>query len=145
MKPLIPALLLSAAVPALCQTTQRQFKIPPQPSPHTLPQPRIFPFDKQVPEPGLAIRTPLAQIPSPQIDRQIIHRPPQDAFSQQQPRTPLAKNLYPDLKLMPIETARLEPIPVYFPKFKLEPIPLTAPDAKMIPIQTTAPRSDGNK
>ena len=44
-----------------------------------------------------------------------------------------------------LESARLEPIPVYFPKFKLEPIPLTAPDAKMIPIQTAAPRSDGNK
>jgi hypothetical protein len=145
MKPLIPALLLSAAIPALCQTTQRQFKIPPQPSPRILPQPRIFPFDKQVPAPGLAIRTPLAQVPGPQIDWQIIRRPPQDAFSQWQPRTSLAKNLYPDLKLMRIETARLGPIPVYFPKFKLEPIPLTAPDANMIPIQTNALKTEQAK
>jgi len=142
MNPLIPALFLSAAVPALGQTFQPpyQFQVPPpQQSPRILPQPRVFPFDKSVPAPGLTLQTPAQRFTNPALDEPIVRSPPKGAFTPQQPRTPLAAKLYPDLKLMPLETARMEPIPVYFPRFKIEPIPTSWPDTKMIPIQRATP------
>lgn len=108
-------------------------------------QPRVFPFDKSIPAPGFTLQAPAPQFSSPRLDEHIIRRPPQGSFAAQAPRTPLANNLYPDLKLLPVETARLEPIPVYFPKFKTEPIPTTAPDAKMVPIQTATIKPDQKK
>ena len=146
MKPLVPVLFLSVALPALCQTSQRPsqfFPTPPsQQSPHLWSDPRVFPFDRNMPAPGLTIQPPAPRFANPRLDEHIIHRPPQGAFSQQQPHAPLARNFYPDLKLLPIETARMEPIPVYFPKFKVEQIPLTAPDAKMVPVQTSGVKPD---
>jgi len=148
MKPLIPALFLSAAVPALGQTFQRpyQFQVPPpQQSPRILPQPRVFPFDKSVPAPGFTLPTPAPQFTNPTLDEHIVRRPPKGSFTAQQPRTPLAANLYPGLKILPTETASpketasMEPIPVYFPRFKMEPIPTIWPDRKMIPIQRATP------
>jgi hypothetical protein len=144
MKPLIPVLVLSAAVPAVCQTSQRSFQFflapTPQQSQHNWTRPRVFPFDRRVPAPGFTVQTAAPQFP--QVDQQIIHRPPQGAFAEQPSRTPLAANLYPGLKVLPIETARVEPIPVYFPEFKMEPIPTTAPNARMVPVRADTIRAD---
>jgi len=144
MKPLIPTLVLSAAMPALCQTPHRPDQLPQvpplQPSPHTWTQPRVFPFDRSQTLPGFTIRQPAPQFSNPQLDHRMIRRPPQDAFVQPKARAPLGSNLYPDLKLLPLETARLEPIPVYFPRFQMEPIPIASPEVKMVPIQAAAPQ-----
>jgi hypothetical protein len=147
MKPLIPVLFLSAAVPALCQSQHPyQFQVPPpQQSPHVWTQPRIFPFDKSLPAPGFTLHTPAPAFTNPNLDEHIIRRPPQGSFIPQPQRAPLAGNLYPDLRLLPLETARLDPIPVYFPRFKIEPIPTTWPDAKMVPLRTATIKTDQRK
>jgi hypothetical protein len=149
MRTLIPALLVSAAIPALSQSTQQRTVDPNQ----VLQAPQqfqFFPHDSQpqaftfkghlnsIPRPQIILPPQARQLADPQIDEQIIHRPPQSVFDQEQPRTPLAGNLYPGLKILPVETARLEPIPVYFPKAKVEPIPITSPNAKMTLIQRDA-------
>jgi len=94
--------------------------------------------------PRIVVAAPTPGLADPHMDEKIIHRPPQGTFAQQQPRTPLAGNLYPGLQLLPVETARLEPIPVYFPRVKVEPIPINALNARMIPVltvkQSTAPK-----
>ena len=145
---LIQALLFSAAMPALCQSTQQPSINPNQlllmapqfaPGQRDSAKPRVFSFDGNAPMPRIVIPSRTPQLADPHLDEMIIHRPPQDAFAQQQPRTPLAGNLYPSLKLLPIETAQLEPIPVYFPRAKVEPIPTTSPNAKMIPVLTAEP------
>ena len=158
MKTLIPALLFSAAIPAVCQTTPqqtidpnqfpqlqvpqlpRQFALTPLDSAKT----KVFTFDGNLPMPRIVVAAPTPGLADPHMDEKIIHRPPQGTFAQQQPRTPLAGNLYPGLQLLPIETARLEPIPVYFPRVKVEPIPINALNARMIPVltvkQSTAPK-----
>jgi hypothetical protein len=151
MRTPIPALLFFAAIPALCQTTPqpsydpnqvlqlpRQFALAPLDSAKS----KVFTFD------GNLNNVPMGQFnfpprtlasAEPHLDDQIIHRPPQ--ASKQQPRTPMAGYLYPGLELLPLklfptETARLDPIPVYFPNFKAEPIPTTWPDAKMTLVQS---------
>jgi hypothetical protein len=158
MKALIPALLFSATIPALCQTTPQRPPNPNQVNPNQILQlpsqfvlapldsikAKVFTFNGNPNDvPMGQVRGPLRMpaLADPHLDEQIIHRPPQGAFSQQPPRTPLAGNLYPGLQLLPLnlsstETARLEPIPIYFPKFKVEPIPTTWPSAKAIPVQT---------
>jgi hypothetical protein len=147
---LIQALLFSAAMPALSQSTQQPSIDPNQllmlapqfaPGQRDSAKPRAFSFDGNVPMPRVVIPSRTPQLVDPHLDEMIIRRPPQGAFAQQQPRTPLAGNLYPGLKLLPIETAQLEPIPLYFPKAKVEPIPTTSPNAKMSPILTVKQRA----
>ena len=153
MKALIPTLLFCSAIPALCQTTQQRtidpnqlLNLAPQfaPAPRDSAKPRFFTFDGNMPMPHIVVTAPAPVLTDPHFDEKIIHRPPQDTFAQQQPRKPLAGNLYPGLQLLPVETARLEPIPVYFPKVKVEPIPTNMQNAKVIPVltmkQTTAPK-----
>lgn len=145
MRPLIPVLVLSAAVPALCQTPPEDASqaIQIQPQFKSSAEPWVFQFN-----PGqstLRLRIPAPRPKWNRLDEQIIHRPPQGAFAEQKPQTPLNSRIYPDLRLLPTETARMEPIPVYFPKAKVEPIPLSAPDAKMVPIWTAMTRPDQKK
>jgi hypothetical protein len=64
--------------------------------------------------------------PNPTLDAQIIHRPPESSFAQQAPRTPLAHNLYPDLKLQPTETASLENIPISWFMLNMVRIPIAS-------------------
>jgi hypothetical protein len=157
MKALIPALLFSATIPALCQTTPQRppNRNPPYPnqilqSPGQFPlspldstKTKIFRFSGDPNDvPMGEVRVPLRTLAptDPHIDDQIIHRPPQASFAQQEPYAPLAGNLYPGLELLPLnlsstETARGEPIPAYFPKFKVEPIPTIWPNGKAIPVQ----------
>ncbi len=150
MKTLIPALLLSAAIPAVCQTPQppidpnQIFPMPHQfqQSPRDPAKPPSFQFPSRFFSLPRIVRPPRkSQLGDPHFDVQIIHRPPPDSFAQQKPRTPPASNLYPDLKLLPIETARLDPIPTEWPKLKEEPIPITWPDAKVSTIQGVAPNA----
>ena len=108
-------------------------------------KPRVFTFDGSVPVPHIVAPAPTPALALPHLDEKIIHRPPQDAFAQQRPRTPLAGNLYPGLQLLPIETARLEPIPVYFPKVRVEPIPTATQNTKMIPVETANQSTAPNK
>lgn len=61
------------------------------------------------------------------LDPLILRRPPQDAFAQHPSRTPLAHDLYPDLKLLPVELAAIGPAPIAWPNLKIEPIPITWP------------------
>lgn len=67
----------------------------------------------------------------PKLDPQMIRRPTPGSFQQPEPRTPMAHSLYPDLELLPIETARLEAIPITWPGFRLETIPTRWPNARV--------------
>ncbi len=148
MKSLVPALLLSAAIPALCQTAPQQLTDPNQlfrfPQQFQFNAPDLtktptFAFDKNLrvlPLPHVVLPSHAPELGNAQLDGKIIRRPPMSAFTQQKPRAPLASDLFPGLKILPTETARLEPIPGYFPNAKAEPIPLASPDAKMILIQS---------
>jgi hypothetical protein len=101
----------------------------------------VFRFDRKlnsVPLPQVVLPAQTPRFGDPRLDAQIIHRPPLSDFAQQPPRSPLSRNLYPDLKLLPIETAQLENIPIYWPKAKIEQIPITWPDAKLTPAQSYA-------
>ncbi|KAA6464864.1 hypothetical protein DYQ86_02600 [Acidobacteria bacterium AB60] len=136
--------MIGAAFPAFCQTPQSavehsflQKAVPGVEAPTTEAEAPDFPFAGRVPSRPFLMQPTVPQMSGRQLDREIIRRPPMDAFRQQPPRKPMANSLYPDLKVLPIETARLEPIPVYFPEFKLEPIPITAPELKAIPIAAT--------
>lgn len=143
-------LLLSAGAVTIAQTAPPapgkhgpRFQMPPQFSvPHNSGKPHAFRFDPnrpfQVPN---VIPQPRA-LPGHTLDPQIIVRPPQSAFRQQQPRPPLRQDLYPDLKLIPIEEARMEPIPITWPGFKAEPIPIAAPNAKAVPVATSQQTAD---
>lgn len=62
------------------------------------------------------------------IDPKIIRRPDPGTFAQHAPRTPIAQNLYPSLKLLPVETASIEPIPRTCPELKVQPVPRAWPD-----------------
>jgi len=153
MKTLFTALLASAAIPVLSQSTPQHPAQPNQPfqSPQQFQyfppgssKPQTFTFNgnlNSIPRPQIILPPQSRQLADPQIDAQIIHRPPQGVFNQQQARTPLAGSLYPGLKILPLnqlptETARLEPIPVHFPKAKVEPIPIASPKARMTLIQS---------
>ena len=66
----------------------------------------------------------------------VIH-PPQGIFADRQARPAQSSNLYPNLKLQPTETARLEPGLWPWPKAGEIPIPITSPNAQMQPIPIT--------
>lgn len=105
-------------------------------------QPKIFKL-----QPGqdifnpTEVAVPQKQLMRNDIDRAMIVRPPAGSFIHQQPRTPLAHNLYPDLELLPVETARLEPIPITWKDFKMEPIPITWPKMKPVPVGSQSMKS----
>jgi hypothetical protein len=160
MKTLITVVLVSTAIPVVSQSTP-QHPVQPKPffqSPQQFQyfppgstKPQIFTFNgnlNSIPRPQIVLPPQAQQLANPHIDAQIIHRPPMADLTEQQPRTPLAGSLFPGLKILPLdssrtETARLEPIPVYFPKAKVEPIPIASPNAEMTLIEsatTTAPK-----
>jgi len=97
-----------------------------------------------VPESPLIV-TPRQQAPG---DPGIVHRP--KGFAQRQPRPAQPHNIYPDLKVLPIEMAkldapgnlasqpRLEAIPRVWPKAKVEPIPTTWEGYRVVPVAGSA-------
>jgi len=131
MRVLVASLLLSAGVPLFCQSAG------------TLPAP-----DEYLPRKALGKSSPAwhmtpgesskMMLPpgtgslkagSAQIDPGMVVHPPPASIGVQPPGTLVAQNLYPGLKLMPIEQ----------PKPKGIPIPTTFANARMVEIPTTWP------
>lgn len=144
MKSLLPALLLSTSVPVLCQAIDQRplepnqhFQMPPQFQLHQPDFSKLFALSNPllvVPSSPVLSPAPKSQLGNPQLDLQIIHRPSPSDFVEQPSRTPLAHNLYPNLKLQPTETATMENIPAFWFKLKVVPIPipLPAPNASSV-------------
>jgi hypothetical protein len=69
-----------------------------------------------------------------QIDPGMIVRPPKSSIGVQPPGTPIAQNLYPGLRLLPIDESRkLEEIPAEWPNLNLQNIPINRPKYKNVP------------
>jgi hypothetical protein len=77
------------------------------------------------------------------IDSGILRKP--QGFAQPPSHPAPHSNIYPDLKIQPIEIAKLEgafanlrpkaePIPTVFPGATLEPIPITWDEFRMVPV-----------
>jgi hypothetical protein len=147
MKPVWIALLICAAQLGFGQSLLQQTPSPQVQQPGSqqplfqmpsqlAPQPRIFklqPMPKTAPQ--ILLQAPRSTMKTPQIDPRILHRPDPNTFQQQEPRVPMAHNIYPDLKLLPVESARVEPIPIAWPGFRMEPIPTTWPQANVVPAE----------
>jgi len=74
-----------------------------------------------------------------QIDPGIIIHPPKSSIGAQPPGTPIAQNLYPGLKLLPVdESGKLEDIPIKWPNLNLQNIPITWPKYKIVPVSGDA-------
>lgn len=69
------------------------------------------------------------------VDPGIRHQP--QGFVQRPSRPAQPSRIYPDLKILPIEMARLESGPQGWPDAKLQPIPTTWPNGKIEPIPIT--------
>jgi hypothetical protein len=124
----------------------------------TIPEGGKPQFKLQIPGNGAEAfalpETPLMVTPehqaAPPADPRMVHRP--KGFAQRQARPAQPHNIYPDLKVLPIEMAKIEspgepgsqagliPIPRVWPKARIEPIPTTWQGYRMVPV--TAP-SDG--
>jgi hypothetical protein len=82
-----------------------------------------------------------SRIPDSLINRRVdegsIVHPPKN-FAIPPSRVPMAQTqkLYPDLKLQPTETAKLEATPIQWPKFKIEPIPTQWQGMTITPIES---------
>ena len=138
MKFVVAAFLLSSAIPSFGQASPQDsidpdqiFQMPKGPlAPRDLNKAPAFKAPLQVmPLPRVVLPSRAPRVGDPQLDAEIIHRPLQKGFAQQQPRTPMAANLYPDLKLLPVETARLDATPAEWPKVKEEPAGPRSPAA----------------
>jgi len=107
MKFLFLALLLSSTIPSFCQTTPQHSVDPDQlfqmPKQFQL-TPRHFTF--QPPFQGS-----LPKVGDPHFDAEIIHRPPKESFALQQPLAAIASDIYPTLKVLPVDMARLNAAP----------------------------------
>jgi len=119
-----------------------QFQMPQQFSqPPEIVTPHTFRLDPRqwMPSRNVMVVMPMAPRSAfdTKVDPQMIVRPPKDSFAQHEPRAPIPHDLYPELKLLPTEEARLEPIPITWPDFKPEPVPITWPKAKELPTEDT--------
>jgi hypothetical protein len=116
MKFLVLALLLSSTIPSFCQATPQHSVDPDQifqmPKQFQL-TPRHFTF--QPPLQGMflprVIGPSLPKVGDPHFDAKIIHRPPKESFALQQPHAAIASDIYPTLKVLPVDTARLNAAP----------------------------------
>jgi hypothetical protein len=99
-----------------------QFKMEIPDGKHALPLPR-FAIVKPPVQPGI------------DIDPGMILKP--HGFVEQPSHPAPSSKLYPDLKVLPIEIARLDPALSQWPNLKAEPIPRTWPRSKVEPIPTT--------
>lgn len=154
MKVITLAFLLAGSGMAYGQTPAPQA---PNPPPDFFrffqaPETRGQRFKLQIPNARDLFQSPpgLQKIPSPgkasNLDDGILRRP--KGFARRAPRSPLSRNLYPDLKVLPIEIATtasapgprtgVEPIPRAWPKAKIEPIPITWDEFRVLPIHESA-------
>lgn len=137
MKCVALALLLPAAAFAFGQSSPsnpfdpgKLFQMPP--APHSGVSPWTMDFRKPLPSAaGIGLGQQLGHM---EIDPRIIVHPPQASFAQQTPREPVSRKLYPNLKLLPVEVAKAEPIPRTWPGFKVAPIPAAWPQYRLTPI-----------
>ena len=116
MRVLTAALLLSASVPCFCQTAVQHpvdpdqiFRLPDrfQQPLRNFGKPPSFAVPLWItPPPHVVIPTQTPRIGNPQPDTLIVRKPPPNSFAHQEPRTPLAASIYPDLRLLPVESAR---------------------------------------
>ncbi len=87
--------------------------------------------------PHVLVAPPKVRMNHAEIDRGIIVAPPPQ-FGGREKGTPVAQNLYPGLRLVPLRAGRLEPIPTPWPKLKIENIPTQWPEMKIVEIAKTA-------
>jgi hypothetical protein len=123
MRLLVLALLLSSMTPSFCQSASQQ----------PVDQDRLFQTPKQfqlensrdlLKPPSFNFKAPLQlmslprvvrpnlgpKVGDPNLDAEIIHRP--GHFALEEPHTPMSGRLYPNLKSLPIETARRDATPI---------------------------------
>ncbi|WP_058186257.1 hypothetical protein [Terracidiphilus gabretensis] len=94
-----------------------------------LPQGAVPPDHNSIQLPNIVL--------TPRLDEGIIVHPPAGSFVLQSPVPPAAQaqKLYPGLKLLPTDTAKLEAIPLEWPKFKMEQIPTQWQGMKVISVK----------
>jgi hypothetical protein len=70
------------------------------------------------------------------IDSQMIVHPPQWRLGMQPQGTFVARNEYPDLQFLPIDSParKLQEIPTPWPQLKLQSIPTAWPNVKLLPV-----------
>jgi len=152
MRPAVPAILLSCLL--LLSTgaaAHSQSANPPSistqtPSPFT-EQPRDF---SKLP-PGWRMSADLPRTftvfePGPKslrpwddarIDPGLIVHPPQSSLGDRAPGTLVAQNVFPGLRIMPIERPNLRAqIPTTWPLFELHPIPTDWPKYKLLQVES---------
>jgi hypothetical protein len=80
---------------------------------------------------------------SAQIDPEMTIRPPKSSVGVQPPGTPMAQNLYPYLRLLPIDepNGKLAPIPTEWPNLILQNIPINWPkyEVRLVKGDTDTP------
>jgi hypothetical protein len=100
--------------------TQRNFQLT------TVPKGTRF-----LPLPGSAPQIELKTIGPRAVDPQMLVHPPQSSLGDQAPGTQIAQNLYPGLKLMPIDEwkGKVQQIPTAWPNAQIKNIPIVWPKA----------------
>ena len=145
-------LLLCAGPSAFCQSTtpapakphpnhpDKLWQLPPefaQPQMDFGKFPRNWDSLKVVPRTEIMIGNPARNLGDARIDPKIIVHPPQSSIGVQPPGTLVARNLYPNLRFLPIEWpyAKFEQIPTNWPNYKLDSIPIQFDRVKALPSQ----------
>jgi hypothetical protein len=152
MRHLTLALYLCAASAAFCQSStpapskpravepDKLWQLPPGFAPPLMDFgkfPRQWNSLKIVPRTEIVIMKSDRALADARIDRNMIVHPPSGSIGVQPRGTLVAQNLYPDLKMLPIDwpNARVEQIPTSWPSYKLEAIPVEFGAVKALPIQ----------
>ncbi len=130
------ALFLCAGTTAICQAPapapanpDKLWNLPPeftQPGRHYLKPPEDWDSLKIVPRTTILAPKPAHRMNDARIDPKIIVHPPKSSLGEQPEGTLMAQNLYPNLRLLPIEwpLAEIEEIPIDWPMLKIQAIPL---------------------
>jgi hypothetical protein len=150
MRLTILALLFSSATTAICQTAapapahpQQNFLAPPaiaQPGRDFSRLPPEWHFDSVAPPKTIILRDAGVprQGPDAEIDPKMIVHPPQSSLGDQPPGTLGPQNLYPGLRMLPIEESKLkaEPMPITWPNLKVQQIPIVWPKLEIKPVES---------
>ncbi len=156
MRLLTLALFLCAGSAAFCQSTtpapakphssnpDKLWQLPPefaQPQMEFGKLPHNWDSFTVMPRTEIVISNPARVLPDARIDRNIIVHPPQASIGVQPPGKLVAQNLYPNLRLLPIDwpKAKVEQIPTDWPRYKLESIPTEFGGAEMLPVHKGKP------
>jgi hypothetical protein len=72
-----------------------------------------------------------------QIDPGMIFHPSKSSIGAEPPGTLIAQNLYPGLRLLPIEDSRaaLQASPAQWPNLKMQQVPTLWPKCKLLPVK----------